>query len=982
MIFTGRQWKQGLAVLHLLAAAAIASEPQTPSITGIQSGFGSPTNGNAITAGTPTPAESESPLQLFISGSFTGYDTVTWTVNVNGTPVVTTLCTPESENTPECSYPADGLLVAPVHQSLYAAGTAGAVTITVSDPQDCEEEVCPPIAASAPYTVNPPLAAIGTLPAGLVGVAYSTPFFSGGTPPYTFTGGSLPQGLSTSPNNTVVSGTPQQLGTFSVPTITDSWGNQLNPNETITFTYRAVLAIATTALPNGVLGESYSATVSAVNGASPYTWSATGLPSSLSINSATGVISGAPTTFGTFPVTIRVSDSSTPPQTAQVTLSLSIGTPPPPPLQITTTSLPNGAVGQTYAAQIVASGGTGNYTFTQASGSLPPGIQLALGGTVFGKPTMPGTYTFGVQLNDGQNIVNGSFSITVAPATLTVSGSPPPTVSANTAISVAFSATGGVGPYKFSLSGNAPTGASLSGNTLSGTATAPGIFNFVITATDSETPAVSASLGFSITVTAAPIVVMANLPAGQVGQAYSGQLSATGGTGKFTWAGSAGDGLTVSSSGAVTGTPLTVGTVSVSVTATDSSGATGAGSFSIAIGPPLISITPGSLPSGALTVSYSATLAATGGTPPYTWSASGLPGGLSISSSTGAIAGTPTATGTFTVNVVVTDSNMATGKAALSLTINSAPLKITTTGISSPVLGQSFSLGFSAAGGTPPYTWSATGLPGGVTLAANGTLSGTPTTSGVFPIAVTVTDSNSQTVTENLNLTVALPPSPTITFGGFPTSGSSGSQVTSVGTLSSTYPVDVTVNLTLTFTPTNGADDPNVQFSTGGRTATVVVKAGSTSSATNVAVQTGTVAGTITITAQLIANGTNITPSPAPTTTIVVPPAAPTVTSVTAATSTTGFTVTVVGFDPTRSITQATFTFTPAAGSNLQTTTVTVPAQSLFSGWYQSTQSAQYGSQFSFTMPFTVNGSVSGIASVTVTLTNPTGTSTGVAAPL
>jgi hypothetical protein len=103
---------------------------------------------------------------------------------------------------------------------------------------------------------------------------------------------------------------------------------------------------------------------------------------------------------------------------------------------------------------------------------------------------------------------------------------------------------------------------------------------------------------------------------------------------------------------------------------------------------------------------------------------------------------------------------------------------------------------------------------------------------------------------------------------------------------------------------------------------------------------------------------------------------------VTATANSTGFTVTVVGFDPTRSITQATFTFTPASGSTLQTTTVTVPVQALFTAWYQSAASAAFGSQFSFTIPFTVSGSVSGIASVTVTLTNATGTSSSTTAPV
>jgi hypothetical protein len=76
------------------------------------------------------------------------------------------------------------------------------------------------------------------------------------------------------------------------------------------------------------------------------------------------------------------------------------------------------------------------------------------------------------------------------------------------------------------------------------------------------------------------------------------------------------------------------------------------------------------------------------------------------------------------------------------------------------------------------------------------------------------------------------------------------------------------------------------------------------------------------------------------------------------------------------------FTFTPASGSTLQTTSVTIPAQTLFSAWYQSAASVPFGSQFSFTISFTVSGSISSVASVTVTVTNPTGTSSSVTAPV
>jgi hypothetical protein len=188
------------------------------------------------------------------------------------------------------------------------------------------------------------------------------------------------------------------------------------------------------------------------------------------------------------------------------------------------------------------------------------------------------------------------------------------------------------------------------------------------------------------------------------------------------------------------------------------------------------------------------------------------------------------------------------------------------------------------------------------------------------------------------------------------------------------------VNLTLTFTPVSGADDPSVQFSTGGRTAQETIAAGSTLALPALAIQTGTVAGTITVTAQLLAGGQDVTPTPPPSTTLTIAALAPVITSVSATATTGGFTVTVVGYATSRQVTQAVFQFTPASGETLSSTSFTVPTTSLFTAWYGSAGSAAYGSQFTFTQPFTVSGSTSAVTSVSVTLSNSLGNSNTVTA--
>jgi hypothetical protein len=179
--------------------------------------------------------------------------------------------------------------------------------------------------------------------------------------------------------------------------------------------------------------------------------------------------------------------------------------------------------------------------------------------------------------------------------------------------------------------------------------------------------------------------------------------------------------------------------------------------------------------------------------------------------------------------------------------------------------------------------------------------------------------------------------------------------------------VAVTVNLSLSF---SGAD-PAVQFVTGGTTATLTIPAGETASPTTIGVQTGTVAGTITITAQLMAGTQNITPSPAPIRTITVPATAPTISSVTATRNSTGFTVTIIGFSSTRALSSATFSFN---GTNLATTSLPIPVDAIFNSWYQSSASTQFGSNFTYTQPFNTSNPQA-VSSIAVSLANSAGTS-------
>jgi hypothetical protein len=92
--------------------------------------------------------------------------------------------------------------------------------------------------------------------------------------------------------------------------------------------------------------------------------------------------------------------------------------------------------------------------------------------------------------------------------------------------------------------------------------------------------------------------------------------------------------------------------------------------------------------------------------------------------------------------------------------------------------------------------------------------------------------------------------------------------------------------------------------------------------------------------------------------------------------SSTGFDLIVVGYSTTREVTGATVHLAAATGATLATSDFNIALTSVFSAWYQSTNSAQYGSQFTLDIPFTVQNATATIGSATVSLTNGQGTST------
>jgi Putative Ig domain/Spy0128-like isopeptide containing domain len=362
------------------------------------------------------------------------------------------------------------------------------------------------------------------------------------------------------------------------------------------YTYNPGPALLFPAPPGGETGVAYSNQLTVTGGTSPFTWSISSgsLPPGITLGASTGLLSGTPTTAGTYNFTVKVTDKSGLTDTKPVTLTIIPGP------SMTFSPPPQGWTRTVYLYTLTASGGTSPLSWTVTSGSLPSGIILSNDGNLTGTPTVTGTFSFTVKVTDanGQSASQAT-SLTIA-AGVAATFAPPPEAGLGVPYSYTLTASGGTTPYTWSVnSGTLPPGITLSSaGVLSGTPTATGTYSFSVNVIDKNNGVSTTSVSF--VVASALTFTFTTLPSGTVGTAYSTTLTATGGNTPYTWSISEGSlpaGLTLSTStGVISGIPTTPGTSSFTARVADPGGQATTKATSISIGGGVLSMTA---PSGA-----------------------------------------------------------------------------------------------------------------------------------------------------------------------------------------------------------------------------------------------------------------------------------------------------------------------------------------------------------------------------------------------
>ncbi len=468
----------------------------------------------------------------------------------------------------------------------------------------------------------------------------------------------------------------------------------------------ATPALTFTAIPSHIYGDP-PFTVSATSASSgAVTYSVTSGPATIAGNTVT--LTGAGT------VVLGASQAATSNYTvANASTSFTVDSA----LSITTsTTLPSGTVNNSYSQSLVATGGSGGYSWSVSSGdpnTLPTyNLSLASNGQITGNPSVTGTASFTAVVTDSaSHTARQAFSIAISNMTINTGTLTYGVV--GTSYSQTLTASGGSGGYSWTVTSGASNLAAL-GLTLTsagvltsnGTSlTTTGSAAFTVQAKDSNN--VTATASYTIYVYAALTLTTTSLNSANYNANYSAAINAAGGSGNYTWSvnnasipasGTAtalanGGGLTGANDGsgtlALAGIPNAYGTITLAVQVTDTvTGFHASKTYSVSVISLTASVNPDYVPQGMVNMPYTfGEVAITGGTGPYSITYTNAPAGLA-GDSNNLLVGSPTASGTATVTVKVTDSSTPTKQ--VGTTTFSLPVVDQTVGTSNSKLNGQY----------------------------------------------------------------------------------------------------------------------------------------------------------------------------------------------------------------------------------------------------------------------------------------------------
>ncbi len=313
--------------------------------------------------------------------------------------------------------------------------------------------------------------------------------------------------------------------------------------------------------------------------------------------------------------------------------------------------------------------------------------------------------------------------------------------------SLTVHAVGGAPPLTWTGTGLPPGLSMAPDGTNSGTPTLAGVYSVTAAITDGYGLAGTAVFGWTV----AGLPALAN-PGSQStpgGVAVSLAIGMTGGTSPMTWRATApggwgGTGLPPglalnTATGTISGTPTGTGGSPVTVTVTDAFGKSASTTFTWTV--PVLAVATPAAQAYETGATVAVPVTASGGIAGYTYSAVGLPAGLTISPTTGLITGTPSAVGVVNATVQVRDATGATAAtAAFRWTISAGPVITVPGATRTDVAGAAVSVAATATGGTGAYTWSATSLPAGLSIGPTGLITGTPSAASRYLTTLRVTD--------------------------------------------------------------------------------------------------------------------------------------------------------------------------------------------------------------------------------------------------